>query len=441
MTLEIADPCVLEPGPSQSKPASMTSDTSYKSEFLRLMQTRGYIHQITHPAELDEACLAGPIVAYIGFDATAASLHVGHLFSIMTLRRLQQAGHKPIVLMGGGTTKVGDPTDKDQQRPLLTDAQIQANIDSIKTVFERFLTFGDGPTDAVMVNNAEWLESFGYIQFLRDYGVHFTVNRMLSFDSVKTRLEREQPMTFLEFNYMLMQSVDFLELERRYGCVLQMGGSDQWGNIVNGVELIRRVDGKPAFGLTTPLLSTASGQKMGKTMGGAVWLNADMRSPYDYWQFWRNTEDADVGRFMRLFTDLPLDEIARLEALEGAQINEAKKVLANAATTLLHGAEAAKTAEAAAVAAFEQGQLSTDLPSFEVPRADLEAGIVLAALAADAGLAGSRGEARRLAQGGGLRVNDKAEADANRTIDASDLVDGVVKLAAGKKKIVLVRPV
>ncbi|OHB34820.1 MAG: tyrosine--tRNA ligase [Phenylobacterium sp. RIFCSPHIGHO2_01_FULL_70_10] len=419
----------------------MTSDTSYKSEFLRLMQTRGYIHQITHPAELDEACLAGPIVAYIGFDATAASLHVGHLFSIMTLRRLQQAGHKPIVLMGGGTTKVGDPTDKDQQRPLLTDAQIQANIDSIKTVFERFLTFGDGPTDAVMVNNAEWLESFGYIQFLRDYGVHFTVNRMLSFDSVKTRLEREQPMTFLEFNYMLMQSVDFLELERRYGCVLQMGGSDQWGNIVNGVELIRRVDGKPAFGLTTPLLSTASGQKMGKTMGGAVWLNADMRSPYDYWQFWRNTEDADVGRFMRLFTDLPLDEIARLEALEGAQINEAKKVLANAATTLLHGAEAAKTAEAAAVAAFEQGQLSTDLPSFEVPRADLETGIVLAALAADAGLAGSRGEARRLAQGGGLRVNDKAEADANRTIDASDLVDGVVKLAAGKKKIVLVRPV
>ncbi|MBC7167583.1 MAG: tyrosine--tRNA ligase [Phenylobacterium sp.] len=419
----------------------MTSDTSYKSEFLRLMQTRGYIHQITHPAELDEACLAGPIVAYIGFDATAASLHVGHLFSIMTLRRLQQAGHKPIVLMGGGTTKVGDPTDKDQQRPLLTDAQIQANIDSIKTVFERFLTFGDGPTDAVMVNNAEWLESFGYIQFLRDYGVHFTVNRMLSFDSVKTRLEREQPMTFLEFNYMLMQSVDFLELERRYGCVLQMGGSDQWGNIVNGVELIRRVDGKPAFGLTTPLLSTASGQKMGKTMGGAVWLNADMRSPYDYWQFWRNTEDADVGRFMRLFTDLPLDEIARLETLEGAQINEAKKVLANAATTLLHGAEAAKTAEAAAVAAFEQGQLSTDLPSFEVPRADLEAGIVLAALAADAGLAGSRGEARRLAQGGGLRVNDKAEADANRTIDASDLEDGVVKLAAGKKKIVLVRPV
>ncbi|MAK80875.1 MAG: tyrosine--tRNA ligase [Phenylobacterium sp.] len=419
----------------------MTSDPAFKSEFLRLMQTRGYIHQITHPAELDSASMAGPIVAYIGFDATAPSLHVGHLFSIMTLRRLQQSGHKPIVLMGGGTTKVGDPTDKDQQRPLLTDAQIQGNIDSIKTVFQRFLTFGDGPTDAVMVNNAEWLESFGYLQFLRDYGVHFTINRMLSFDSVKTRLDREQPMTFLEFNYMLMQSVDFLELERRYGCVLQMGGSDQWGNIVNGVELIRRVDQKPAFGLTTPLLSTASGQKMGKTVGGAVWLNADMRSPYDYWQFWRNTEDADVGRFMRLFTDLPLDEIVRLESLEGAQINEAKKVLANAATTLLHGEEAAKAAEAAAVAAFEQGQVSGDLPTFEIPKADLEAGVVLAALAADAGLAASRGEARRLAQGGGLRVNDQAETDANRTLNASDLVDGVVKLAAGKKKIVLVRPV
>ncbi|MDP2212483.1 tyrosine--tRNA ligase [Phenylobacterium sp.] len=419
----------------------MTSEPAFKSEFLRLMQTRGYIHQITHPTELDAACLAGPVVAYIGFDATASSLHVGHMIQIMMLRRLQQAGHKPVVLMGGGTTKVGDPTDKDSQRPLLTDAQIQANIDSIQAVFRRFLTFGDGPTDAVMVNNAEWLDRFGYVQFLRDYGVHFTINRMLSFDSVKNRLDREQPMTFLEFNYMLMQSVDFLELERRYGCVLQMGGSDQWGNIVNGVELIRRVDQKPAFGLTTPLLSTASGQKMGKSVGGAVWLNADMRSPYDYWQFWRNTEDADVGRFMRLFTDLSLDEIARLEALEGAQINEAKKVLANAATSLLHGEEAAQAAEAAAVAAFEQGQLSTDLPSFEIPRGELEAGVVLAALAADAGLAASRGEARRLAQGGGLRVNDQAETDANRTLDASDLIDGVVKLAAGKKKIVLVRPV
>jgi len=292
-----------------------------------------------------------------------------------------------------------------------------------------------------MVDNDTWLSKFGYVEFLREFGVHFTINRMLAFDSVKARLEREQPMTFLEFNYMLMQSVDFLELERRLGCVLQMGGSDQWGNIVNGVELIRRVDQKPAFGLTTPLLSTASGAKMGKTVGGAVWLNADMRSPYDYWQFWRNTEDADVGRFLRLFTDLPLDEIALLEALPGAQINDAKKVLANAATALLHGdAEAAKAASAAE-AAFEQGRLSDGLPTHEVPAADLTAGIVLAALAADAGLAASRGEARRLAQGGGLRLNDKPETDANRTITDADLVEGVLKLAAGKKKIVLVKPV
>jgi tyrosyl-tRNA synthetase len=366
---------------------------------------------------------------------------VGSLIQIMMLRRFQQAGHKPIVLMGGGTTKVGDPTDKDQARPLLTAEQIQGNINSIKTVFAKFLTFGEGPTDAIMVDNDEWLSKFGYVEFLRDYGVHFTINRMLAFDSVKTRLEREQPMTFLEFNYMLMQSVDFLELERRYGCLLQMGGSDQWGNILNGVELIRRVDQKPAFGLTTPLLSTASGAKMGKTMGGAVWLNADMRSPYDYWQFWRNTEDADVGRFMRLFTDMPLDEIARLEALPGAEINEAKKVLANAATTLLHGPEEAAKAAAAAQAAFEQGTLSDDLPTHEIARSDLDAGIVLATLAADAGLAASRGEARRLAQGGGLRVNDKPETDGNRTLTSADLVDGVVKLAAGKKKIVLVKPI
>ncbi|PZQ59392.1 MAG: tyrosine--tRNA ligase [Phenylobacterium zucineum] len=417
------------------------SDPAFKSELLKTLQARGHINQITHPAELDDLATKGPITAYIGFDATASSLHVGHLFSIMTLRRFQQAGHKPIVLMGGGTTKVGDPTDKEGQRPLLTDEQIQGNIASIKTVFSRFLTFGDGPTDAVMVNNADWLEKFGYVQFLRDYGVHFTINRMLAFDSVKLRLEREQPMTFLEFNYMLMQSVDFLELERRYGCILQMGGSDQWGNIVNGVELIRRVDQKPAFGLTTPLLSTASGQKMGKSLGGAVWLNADLRSPYDYWQFWRNTEDADVGRFLRLFTDLPADEIARLEALEGAGINEAKKVLANAATTLLHGVEEAEKAAAAAQAAFEQGGLSADLPTIDVPKADLDAGIQLADLAVTAGLAGSKGEARRLAQGGGLRVNDKPETDANRMITAADLAEGVVKLGAGKKKIVLVKPV
>jgi len=440
MSLEIAAPAVLDALDRSQEPSAM-SDAPFMSEFLRTMQARGYIHQITHPAELDEAAASGRITAYIGFDATAPSLHVGHLIQIMMLRRLQQAGHKPIVLMGGGTTKVGDPTDKDSQRPLLTEAQIQANIASIKGTFQRFLTFGEGPTDAILVDNDEWLSRFGYVQFLRDYGVHFTINRMLSFESVKLRLEREQPMTFLEFNYMLMQSVDFLELERRFGCVLQMGGSDQWGNIVNGVELIRRVDSRPAFGLTTPLLSTASGQKMGKTVGGAVWLNADMRSPYDYWQFWRNAEDADVGRFMRLFTDLPLDEIARLEKLPGAEINEAKKALANAATTLLHGPEAASAAARAAEAAFEQGRLSADLPTLEVKASELEAGVMLAALVQEAGLASSRGEARRLAQGGGLRVNDKPEPDANRSVTRADLVDGVVKLAAGKKKIVLVKPV
>jgi tyrosyl-tRNA synthetase len=446
MSLEILSADVLERGalshdwPSEEIPRPMT-DTAFTSDFLKVLQERGYIHQVTHPAELDEAATKGVITAYIGFDATAASLHVGSLIQIMMLRRLQQAGHKPIVLMGGGTTKIGDPTDKDQSRPLLTEAQIQANIASIKTVFAKFLTFGDGPTDAIMVDNDSWLSKYGYVDFLREFGVHFTINRMLAFDSVKARLEREQPMTFLEFNYMLMQSVDYLELSRRDGCLLQMGGSDQWGNIVNGVELIRRVDQKPAFGLTTPLLSTASGQKMGKTVGGAVWLNADMRSPYDYWQFWRNTEDADVGRFMKLFTDLPLDEIARLEALPGAEINEAKKVLANEATRMLHGAEAAQTAEAAAKAAFEEGRVSGDLPTHEVAKVDLDAGVQLADLAVAAGLAGSKGEARRLAQGGGLRVNDKAEADANRVITAADLADGVVKLSAGKKKIVLVKPV
>jgi len=440
MSLETSGPAMLKPAqPSPENPRM--SDAPFKSEFLKTMQARGFIHQITHPAELDAACGAGPVSAYIGFDATAASLHVGSLIQIMMLRRFQQAGHKPIVLMGGGTTKVGDPTDKDTARPLLTHDQIQGNIASIKTVFAKFLTFGDGPTDAVMVDNDEWLSKFGYVEFLREFGVHFTINRMIAFDSVKARLEREQPMTFLEFNYMLMQSVDFLELERRMGCVLQMGGSDQWGNIVNGVELIRRVDQKPAFGLTTPLLSTASGAKMGKTVGGAVWLNAEMRSPYDYWQFWRNTEDADVGRFLRLFTDLPLDEIAGLEALEGAQINEAKKVLANTATTLLHGGDEAAKAAGAAEAAFERGSLSDDLPTHEVRATELSAGIMLAALFEATGLAGSRGEARRLAQGGGLRVNDKAETDANRTVSDADLVDGVIKLAAGKKKIVLVKPV
>jgi len=441
MSLEIQPDHVLERGASNQSQRTMSADQSFKSDLLRTMQERGYIHQITHPAELDEAASKGIVTGYIGFDATAASLHVGSLIQIMMLRRLQQAGHKPIVLMGGGTTKVGDPTDKDQSRPLLTEAQIQSNIDSIQSVFAKFLTFGDGPTDAIMVNNADWLDKLGYVQFLREFGVHFTINRMLTFESVKLRLEREQPMTFLEFNYMLMQATDFLELERKHGCTLQMGGSDQWGNILNGVELIRRVDRQESFGLTTPLLSTASGQKMGKTVGGAVWLNADMRSPYDYWQFWRNTEDADVGRFLKLFTDLPLPEIARLEALQGAEINDAKKVLANEATRMLHGEAAAAAAAEAARVAFEVGSVSGDLPSHETPRADLEAGIALAALAADAGLAGSRGEARRLAQGGGLRVNDEAWTDGARLVTLADLRDGVVKLAAGKKKIVLVRPV
>jgi tyrosyl-tRNA synthetase len=417
------------------------SDPAFKSEFLQVMQARGYIHQVSHPTELDETAANGRVIAYVGFDATAPSLHVGNLISIMMLRRLQQAGHKPVVLMGGGTTKVGDPSGKDESRKLLSAADIDANIASIRTVFEKFLTFGDGPTDAVMVNNDDWLSKLGYIEFLREYGPHFTVNRMLTFDSVKLRLEREQPLTFLEFNYMLMQAVDFLHLHRALGVQLQMGGSDQWGNIINGVELVRRMDHKAAFALTTLLLTTASGAKMGKTAAGAMWLNADMLSPYDYWQFWRNTEDGDVGRFLKLFTDLPLSEVARLEALPGAEINEAKKVLANEATRMLHGAAAADLAEDAARTAFEQGGVSEDMPAHHVPAADLAAGIMLAALAVDAGLAGSKGEARRLAQGGGLRVNDKPEPDANRTVSNADLVDGVVKLAAGKKKIVLVRPV
>ena len=418
----------------------MSAAPTFKSDFLQTLQARGYVHQISHPEELDQAAAAGVVPAYIGFDATASSLHVGNLVSVMLLRRLQQAGGKPIVVMGGGTTKVGDPSGKDATRQLLTVDQINANIDSLKQVFSKFLTFGDGPTDAIMVDNAEWLDRFGYIEFLRDYGVHFTVNRMLTFDSVKTRLEREQPLTFIEFNYMLMQAVDFLELSRRYGCLLQMGGSDQWGNIVNGVDLIRRVDQKPAFAVTSPLITTASGAKMGKTAAGAVWLNADRLSPYDYWQFWRNTEDADVGRFLKLFTDLPLDEIARLEAFEGAGINEAKKVLANEATALLHGREEADRAAEAARRAFEEGAVSADLPSIDIPAAALAAGIPLATLAVDAGLAPSRSEARRLAQGGGLRVNDKPEPDAQRLITAEDLgPTGAIKLAAGKKKIVMVK--
>ncbi|MBU2042056.1 MAG: tyrosine--tRNA ligase [Alphaproteobacteria bacterium] len=417
------------------------TEPAFQSDFLRTLQARGYIHQITHPAELDAAAAAGVVAGYIGFDATAPSLHVGSLIQIMMLRRLQQAGGKPIVLMGGGTTKVGDPTGKDASRPQLTDETIQSNIASIKTVFEKFLTFGDDPTDAVMLDNDAWLSTYGYVEFLREYGTHFTINRMLAFDSVKLRLEREQPMTFLEFNYMLMQSVDFLELNRALNCTLQMGGSDQWGNIVSGVDLVRRVDHKAAFGLTTPLLTTASGGKMGKTAQGAVWLNAEQLSPYDYWQFWRNVDDADVGKFLRLFTDLPLDEIARLEALEGAGINDAKIRLATEATTLLHGETEALAAQLTAKLAFEDGKTSAGLPTVELPR-DEVIGAMIAAVTTKAGLTTSNGEARRLAQGGGLRLNDEPVADGARLIEAADInADGVLKLAAGKKKIVLVKPI
>jgi tyrosyl-tRNA synthetase len=413
-----------------------------KSDLIRLLSERGYLHQCTNLEGLDARAAGGVVAGYIGFDATATSLHVGNMMQIMMLRRMQQTGHKPIVVMGGGTTKVGDPSGKDSSRQMLSEADIAANMASIRTAFDAYLRFGEGATDAITVNNAEWLDQLGYVQFLRDYGVHFTLNRMLTFDSVRLRLEREQPLTFLEFNYMLMQATDFLELHRRYGCALQLGGSDQWGNIVNGVELIRRVESAEAFGFTSPLVTTSSGAKMGKTAQGAVWLNADRLSPYDYWQFWRNTEDADVGRFLKLFTDLPLDEIARLEALQGAEINEAKKVLANETTTLLHGPDAAAAAAAAAKAAFEEGRVSDDLPTVDVGRGALESGVQLAALVADAGLASSRSDARRLAQGGGLRLNDQAEPDAQRMVTLADLgPDGLIKLAAGRKKIVLVRPI
>jgi tyrosyl-tRNA synthetase len=423
-------------------PADPSHDFKPRSDLVRTLLERGHIYQATDLAALDAAALKGPISAYIGFDATGSSLHVGSLVQIMTLRRLQTTGHRPIVLMGGGTTKVGDPSDKTGQRPLLTDETIAANIAGIRRAFAPFLKFGDGVTDAVMVDNADWLDRLGYIEFLRDFGVEFTVNRLLALEFVKSRIDNEQPLTVLEFNYVLMQAVDFLELHRRHGCTLQFGGSEQWGNIVNGIDLIRRRAGAEAFGVTTPLVTTSSGVKMGKTVDGAVWLNAEMRSPYDYWQFWRNTEDGDVERFLKLFTELPLDEIARLAALQGSEINEAKKRLANEATTLLHGRAAAEGAADAARGAFEEGRLSDDLPTVEVSRASFEEGLPLAAIVADAGLASSRSEARRLAQGGGLRVNDKPETDGQRLLTPADLnADGVVKLAAGRKKIVLVKAV
>ena len=407
-------------------------------DFIRIFKERGFLHQVSDEEALRAAAAKGPITAYAGYDCTASSLHVGNLISIMMLRVLQKSGHKPIVLVGGGTTKVGDPSGKDETRKLLTQKDIDANKEGIKTAFTRLLSFGDGETDAILVDNDEWLKNLRYIKFLREYGRHFTINRMLTFDSVKLRLEREQPLTFLEFNYMLLQAYDFLELARRYNCVLQVGGSDQWGNIVNGIELARRVEGRELFGLTTPLLTTSSGAKMGKSVKGAIWLNADMLSPYDYWQFWRNTEDADVARFMRLFTDLPLDEIARLEALSCSEINEAKKILATEATALLHGRAAAEAAAETARRAFEEGAAAEGLPTKELALAN-GVGVLNANVAV--GFASSTSEARRLIKGGALRVNDAVVTDERVILTLKDLnEDGVIKLSLGKKRHVLIRP-
>lgn len=416
--------------------------SDYQSDFMRTLDTRGYIKQVTHHEALDHYCASGVPVAYIGFDATATSLHVGSLMGIMMLRHFQKAGGKPIVLMGGGTTKVGDPTDKEKSRPILTQAQIAENIAGIRQAFEPFLTFGDGPTDAVMVNNDDWLGELRLLDFLRDIGKYFTINTMVKQDTVARRLTNEQPYTFLEFNYLLLQSYDFLELSRRYDCRLQMGGSDQWGNIVGGADLIHKADGGQGFGLTCPLITTASGGKMGKTADGAVWLNADMRSPYDYWQFWRNTEDADVGRFLKLFTDLPLSEISQLEALEGAEINTAKIALANAATSMLHGDAAAKEAEGAASKAFAHGGVSADLPTFELAKAEHEGGPTTTALLKAADLVKSNGEARRKMAEGAVRVNDDKVAE-DQTHAWSDILSDVdaFKVQVGKKRIALVKPV
>lgn len=414
--------------------------SDYKSEFLKTLSERGFLKQVTHPAEVDAYCASGVPTGYIGFDATADSLHVGSLLQIMMLRHLQKAGGKPIVLMGGGTTKVGDPTDKEKSRPLLTDEQIEQNMEGIKKAFMPFLKFGDGPTDAIMVNNNDWLGKLGYIDMLREVGVHFTINTMVKQDTVARRLKAEQPYTFLEFNYLLMQSYDFLELFRRHNCRMQIGGSDQWGNIVGGVDLVHKAAGGDAFGVTAHLITTASGGKMGKTADGAVWLNADRKSPYEYWQFWRNVEDADTGRFLRLFTELPLDEIARLEALEGADINKAKIVLANEATALLHGEDEAKQAEAAAQAVFTQGTTAESMPSADVPAADLDGMLVAAAFTA-AGLTESNGEARRLIKQGAAKVNDQKVADQNAALSPDDILDGKIKLSAGKKRHALIIPV
>ena len=417
---------------------------SLQSEFLRTLVERGYVHQCTDLEALDAAAASGRITGYIGFDATADSLHVGSLVQIMLLRHMQRTGHRPIVLMGGGTTKVGDPSGRDKSRQLLSQQRIESNIAGIRRVFERFLDF-DGGDEALMVDNSEWLDALHYIPFLREYGRHFSVNRMLGFESVKVRLDREQPLSFLEFNYMILQAYDFLELGRRYDCRLQMGGSDQWGNIVCGVELGRRATGLELYGLTSPLLTLASGAKMGKTAAGAVWLNPSRFSPYEYWQYWRNTEDADVGRFLRLFTELPLEETARLEALEEAEINEAKAILATEATTLCHGPEAAREAAETARRTFgplaASGGFADGLPTIEVPRARLDEGVPVYDLMREAGLVRNNSEARRLIRGGGARVNDEPVRDETGTVGADDLTaEGAIKLSAGRKRHALVRP-
>ncbi|ESR25087.1 tyrosine--tRNA ligase [Lutibaculum baratangense] len=415
--------------------------SGFKSEFLKLLDERGYIHQASDLQGLDELLSKETVTAYIGFDPTGKSLHVGHMMGIMMLKRLQQAGHKPVVLIGGGTSRIGDPSGKDEQRQLLTDEDIAANMASIRSSFERYLAFGDGPADAVMVNNADWLDELRYIPLLRDVGRHFSVNRMLSFDSVRLRLEREQPLSFLEFNYMILQAYDFVELSKRLGVRLQMGGSDQWGNIINGIELGRRMAGIELFGLTCPLITTASGAKMGKTAAGAVWLNEDMLSSWDYWQFWRNTEDADVGRFLKLFTDLPMEEIARLEALKGSEINEAKKVLATEATAILHGRKAAEEAAETARRTFEEHAFASALPTVEVPAQELEEGMGVLAAFVRAGLCASNGEARRAVTNGAVKVNDRSVSDPHLVLGITDVTsEGVIKLSFGRKKHALLKP-
>ena len=414
--------------------------SEYTSSFLRVMSERNFIHQVTDWKSLDALLSEKNMVAYIGFDCTADSLHVGSLVQIMMLRYFQKCGHRPIVLMGGGTTKVGDPSGKDDARQLLSDNEIEKNKQGIKAVFEKYLNFGVGPSDAIMCDNDEWLSGLEYVQFLRDYGRHFSVNRMLSFDSVKLRLDREQPLSFLEFNYMILQAYDFLELSRRFDCSLQMGGSDQWGNIVNGVELARRIDKKSVFGLTTPLVTTASGAKMGKSAQGAIWLNSDRLSPYDFWQYWRNTEDEDVDRFLKLFTELPLDEIAKLSALKGNELNEAKKILANEVTQLCHGRDAANSVAESARKTFEEGSIGQDLPFIIINKNDLENGVWVIEAMRKLALIQSNGEGRRLIANGGVRVNDTVISDPEKQLNVSDItISGMIKLSAGKKRHALVK--